>query len=561
MNRREFLTGKLSYAGGRSRFERPMGLPGLEPYTGPWTYAEASHLLRRTMFGAKKADVEAVLAKTAAQAVDMLLAPPSAPNPPAPIKYNGDGSDWTQSASTDTNTDSSWFSFLQTWFYQQMLMQPISINEKMTLFWHNHFSCGYNAVKDSRYMAKQDAMLRTNALGNFKVLAKEITFDPAMLRYLNGNQNIKSAPNENYGRELQELFTIGKGPEISPGNYTNYSEADVKAAAHVLSGWTDVQNPTPGFSFNNSNHDSSNKQFSADYGNTVIQGRTGQFGAEQEIDDLLTMILGQNATAQYICRKIYRFFVSTYLDTEIETTIITPLADLLKSGSYEIKPVLDKLFKSAHFYDAVIQGDMMKNPIDLCMAMMRTFPIDSLDKNKVFYETFPPVENNVLHWVFRPFRRLVQAPMGWDLFNPPNVAGLPAYYQEPQFDELWVNSDTLQKRIKYIDDLLIQGLIYDEGYGYAIVNVIEYAKMTSNPTDASTIVKEWAKWNFAMTLTQAQLDAAKALFLGSVSDADWTTKWNAYIANPGADGPKKEIEPMLRALLRHLLGLGEYQQM
>jgi hypothetical protein len=129
------------------------------------------------------------------------------------------------------------------------------------------------------------------------------------------------------------------------------------------------------------------------------------------------------------------------------------------------------------------------------------------------------------------------------------------------FDELWINSDTLQKRVKYIDDLVIQGLVYDEGYGYAKVNVIEYAKMTSNPADAPTIVKEWAKWNFAMTLTQAQLDSAKMIFLESMTDSGWTSIWNAYLANPGEDGPKKDIEPMLRGLLRHLLGLAEYQQM
>src|SRR5688500_1950241 len=131
MNRRAFLTNPLSSNprsnNGFSRPVKPLALTGLEPYTGPWTYAEASHLLRRTMFGAKRADVEAVLTKTKDQAVDMLLAPPPASNPPTPINYVGDGTDWTKAAA---GSEGSRLPFLQTWWFQQMIMQPISISEK-----------------------------------------------------------------------------------------------------------------------------------------------------------------------------------------------------------------------------------------------------------------------------------------------------------------------------------------------------------------------------------------------------------------------------------------------
>ena len=118
-----------------------------------------------------------------------------------------------------------------------MLNEQASLREKMVLFWHNHFVTALGTIGDPRYGFRYNALLRKYALGNFKELALAITIDGAMLKYLNGNRNSKAAPDENYARELQELFTIGKGPEIGPGDYTNYTEDDVKAAAKVLTGW------------------------------------------------------------------------------------------------------------------------------------------------------------------------------------------------------------------------------------------------------------------------------------------------------------------------------------
>ena len=122
-----------------------------------------------------------------------------------------------------------------------MLNQPIRIHDKLMLFWQNHFATGSGSVKDARLMHKQYELLFNNVLGNFKSMVESIVLDPAMLRYLNGNTNSKDRPNENFARELQELFTIGKGPEIAPGNYTNYTEQDIKEAARILTGWSDNQ--------------------------------------------------------------------------------------------------------------------------------------------------------------------------------------------------------------------------------------------------------------------------------------------------------------------------------
>lgn len=563
MNRRAFLTRPLSNqpssGNGYSR-PRTLATTGLEPYTGPWTYPDAAHLLRRTMFGSKRAEVEAILAKTKDQAVDMLLAPPPANKPVAPINYIGAsaGTEWGTSA-YDATADQGRFTYLQTWYFQQMINQPISISEKMTLFWHNHFSCGYNAVKDARYMYKQNAMLRQNALGNFKDLAVEIALDPAMLVYLNGNVNTKIGPNENLGRELQELFTIGKGPEIAPGNYTNYTEADIKAAARVLTGWADDKTGIT-YTFAASNHDTSDKQFSAAYQNTIIRGKTGSLGGIQELGDLITMIFTQQATAQYICSKIYRWFVSTQITPEIEQLIINPLADILKAGNYEIKPVMDKLLKSAHFFDAANRGGLIKNPMDFGVGLLRSYPVDSFDRTKVYDEPFLPSPNNGIQWALRPFRRTI-ATMQYDLFNPPNVAGYAAYYQTPQFDELWINADTLQKRIKLIDDLTVVYMVYDEAYGYALINVIELAKQTSDASLVTKLIDEWMMMLFPFAMTTEQKQTAHGVFLGSLTDNDWKTMWNNYKQDSTNVTKIAAVEAKLRPLLRHLMGLAEYQLM
>ena len=221
---------------------------------------------------------------------------------------------------------------------------------------------------NTRYL--EIAMLRASALGNFKALVKEVTLAPAMLRYLNGNTNTKANPNENYGRELQELFTIGKGPEIAAGNYTNYTEDDVKAAARVLTGWRDLRD-TRTAEFRATPHDTANKIFSSAYGGATITGRTGADGAK-ELDDLLDLIFAQAETARYICRKLYRHFVYYVIDDATEKNVIAPMADLLRKGGWEIKPVVALLLKSAHFYDAANIGCYIKTPLDVVVGTFRT---------------------------------------------------------------------------------------------------------------------------------------------------------------------------------------------
>ncbi|MBX7154121.1 MAG: DUF1800 domain-containing protein [Bacteriodetes bacterium] len=551
MNRRSFLLAKKS-----DTPHRRVTSAGLEPYAGAWGRAEAAHLARRAMFGATKSDITTLAGKTMVQAVDSLLT--AAAKPADPIAYIkssavAQGDSWV-SAAYDANVEGQRLAMLQAWWIGEMLFQTVekkpSITEKMILFWHNHFATQANSVKDARYMFTQLDLFREYALGNFKDLVRQVTLDPAMLRFLNGATNTKSHPNENYGRELQELFTIGKGAEVATGDYTNYTEADIKQAARVLTGWSDVQ-ANISAKFTSGNHDGGDKTFSARYGNTVIKGGTTEAAARRELDELMNMIFSQDATTKYLVRKIYRWFVDYIIDDETEKNVITPLAQIFKSNNFEIKPVLDTLLKSAHFYDATKRGCMIKNPADFMLGTFRVFITPMLFPGETEYQ------GRYFGW--RTVRRTM-ATLQMDLLNPPNVAGWNAYWQTPAFHELWINSDTLQKRVLFTNQLAMDGgYQLDENYGKTYIDVIELAKQTSNPGDINVIINEWCELAYPLPMPDEAKAQFKQVVLNGLPDYEWTAEWNDYMADSTNETKEKAVTDKLRALAKYMLAMAEYQ--
>jgi len=434
-----------------------------------------------------------------------------------------------------------------------MLKQGVSLREKMTLFWHNHFVSEYDVVSDSRLMYKQNVLLRENAFGNFKQLVKLITLDPAMLRYLNGNTNTKGKPNENYARELQELFTIGKGPEIAPGNYTNYTEADVITAAKVLTGWRDDRTNLS-TTFSASNHDTGDKTFSAAYQSRTIKGGTGTAAeilahAQRELDELLDMIFVQLATAEYIVRKLYRWFVYYIIDDAAEQNVIQPLAGLLRNSNYEIKPVLATLFKSAHFFDAINRGCVIKNPLDHVLGVTRTLSV--------------PFTGNLLQdYRIWDTLRATAGTQQMDLLLPPNVAGWPAYWQQPVYYEIWLNSDTIPKRFT-LTDTLINGVNLTVGTNPTVrfmfkVDPIVLTQQLSDPSDPNIVVAEYGQFLFPEGVTDAQKAELKKFLAVENQDYDWTNEWNAFTTNPTSQN-RLVVENKLKSLLKYMLTMAEFQ--
>ncbi|BAV06376.1 Uncharacterized conserved protein, DUF1800 family [Filimonas lacunae] len=525
---------------------------GLKPFKGKWTEAEARHLLKRTQFGAKPADVKDFARLSVAQCVSILINT-AEPAPLPPVNDYNDinftdpdvpaGETWVNVVKSVGTQNFKRQNSLKIWWTGQMLFQSRTIREKMVVFLHNHFVTETRIV--GSYMAYQyNALLRDHALGNFKTLVKQISINAAMLRYLNGAQNTKKAPDENYARELQELFTVGKGPG------SHYTEADVKAAAKVLTGYT-INNTTGTYQFVPDKHDEGDKSFSAFYNNHVIHGRKGKEG-EQELDELLDMIFAKEEVSCFICRKLYRFFVYHHIDEHTEKNIIVPLAQTFRKSNYEIKPVLQQLLQSTHFYDMANRGGIIKSPLDFAAGMYREFDIqlskdiDIVSKSRIVQRIYQ-------------FAATTQQNIG----DPPNVAGWPSWYQEPLYDKLWINSDTYPKRSRFAISVIQQGINFQENC-IARVDIIEFAKKTSDPSQPDVLINDSIQLLYPCNLSETERTQIKNSILltnmqGNMGDHYWTQAWLQMLQKPDDKTIRNNVLNRLNNLYKYLVSLPQYQ--
>jgi len=553
MDRRSFLSTKSTKKQNASKMVvMPPPTSGLTPFTGSFKEQELTHLLKRTMFGVSKADINYFKNKTLNQAVDELLNP-TAPMPTPPLKDYAVGSalvpdnniligtTWINDFNNDGTISSLRRSSFKKWWMGLMINQDRSIREKMTFFWHNHFAIENNDVGNSQFVYKHHNLLRSSALGNFKTLTKAVTLDPAMLIYLNGQLNTSTAPDENYGREIQELFCCGKGPG------SQYTEADVKAASRVLTGWRNNTSTNSSY-FTESRHDITNKTFSSFYNNTVVQGRTGATGGDLEIDAMLNMIFATQEVAKYLCRRLYRWFVYYDIDASVETNVITPLANLLRTNNYEIKPVLNALLKSEHFFDSLTKGCQIKSPVDLVVGLCREFNV--VFQPSTDYATNYGFYNYLVSWTNN---------MQQSIGDPPDVSGWKAYYQEPQFYQIWINSDTLPKRNQFTDIMVVNGYTFNGKK--IVIDWTEYAKTLPNPRDPNILINDLITAIYRVDLSTASKTQLKRdiLLSGQTTDYYWTEAWDLFISTPTNTTNTTSVRNKLRDLIKYLMNLAEYQ--
>lgn len=526
---------------------------GLAAYSGSWTENEVIHLLKRTLFGASRADIDYFKTRSFQQSITEILNPVATlPDPPVK-EYNTptnattpdtlipQGSTWILDPNNDGTVNSLRRASFKKWWMGVMINQDRSIREKMTLFWHNHFSTETAIVGNAQFVYKHHLLLRTYALGNFKSLTRAITIDPAMLVYLNGERNTKSAPDENYGRELQELFCCGKGPD------SQYTESDVRAAAQVLTGWRNDAQAISAY-FDSKRHDTGNKTFSAFYNNTVIQGKSGATAGDEELDALLDMIFATQEVAKYICRRIYRWFVYYDIDATVEASIITPLAAIFRANNYEIKPVLDVLLRSEHFFDVLAKGCQIKSPVDLVVGTCRELNV-----------AFQPAADYLTNYGFYNYLVTWTGNMQQSIGDPPDVSGWKAYYQVPQFYEVWINSDTLPKRNQFTDTLVQNGYTFN---GKRLqIDAAAFAQTLSNPGNPNQLIDDMLKIVFRIEISASSKTQLKTDILlgGQSSDYYWTDAWNLFISTPGNTANTTTVKTRLRDLLKYFMDLSEYQ--
>jgi uncharacterized protein (DUF1800 family) len=548
MDRLDFLTARRNKTSPAAQPFRTNS--GLNPYSGTWTRNEVQHLLKRTMFGSAKADIDYFVTRTMSQSVDELINPTAPlPSPPPLNDYTPEiadpntpaGATWVNDPTGDGTLNSRRRASFKRWWTGVMINQDRSIREKLSLFWADHFGNETATVGFSHYVYNHYALLRQNCLGNFKQLIKDVTIDAGMLRYLNGYLNTNTAPDENYARELQELFTLGKGPTVQ------YTEDDVKRAAKVLTGWR-INNTTFTVFWDATKHDTTNKQFSAYYNNTLITGRTGANGA-LETDDLIAMIFAKDEVSKYICRCLYRWFVYYKIDASVETNVIEPLAAIFRSNNYNIKPVLSTLFKSEHFFDVLNQGALIKSPVDQVVSCLREFGVVFPNVATEYADAYG-MWNYIRNWF---------ANMGQDVGDPPDVSGWAAYYQEPQFHELWINSDTLPKRNQFTDIMITNG--YTRNGKKIVINAVAFTQSLSNPGDPNVLIDDALAIIFRVPLSAAAKQQIKEqiLLTNQTQDYYWTNAWTAYTVNPNDQASYNIVNGRLKSLYQYLMNMSEYQ--
>ena len=542
----------------------------LTPYTGPFGKPELIHLLRRTLFGVSPSDLKYFQGKSLGQVVDILLdIPLTSPEPPIRAYQGkalttfdstvGFGATWvnTKPIATEQDPNGARRGSYKQWWTQLMTLQERNIREKMMLFWHNHLVTDTNDTVSIAILAyRYNTLLRSSGVANFRKLMYDITIDSAMLRYLNGEKSTASAPDENYGRELQELFCVGKGKD------SKYTEDDVKAAAKVLTGWTVnyADNYQPVFRVNR--HDTKDKQFSAFYANKIIKGSTAATAGTDEINALLDMIFATNETAKFLARKLFSFFVYYDINSDTESNLITPLADLFRASGYEIKPTLKALFTSDWFFKPEYRGAMIKSPVDYTIGMARqmeiAWPTDPLAFEARYY--FASLLYNAMF------------AQGQEVGDPPNVAGWPAYYQQPSFHELWVDTASYPPRLALVDTLVNKG--YSTGNNNSTqwvnpqskskifkVDPIAFTAKLSNPLDPNALINELVQLFYGPDVSTSVKNSLKTTYLlkGQVTDSYWSNAYSSYIANPnnpGDDG--KQVPKQLTDLFAYMFSAAEY---
>ncbi len=553
MDRRQFLSLKKNKS--TEELDAPKvtrrTTTGLNKYSGTWTKSEAAHLLRRTLFGPKVSEINTFANKTLSQAVDALLdtsqysfSPPvnnyQNQTPDSAVAY---GSSWVN-APLNVSLEGSRKVSLKSWLWSLPARQKTGIMEKMIVFWHNHMPVQLADVPVSSLGYYYVKVLNDYALGNFKTLVKQMTVDPAMLYYLNGRLNTKNAPDENYARELQELFTLGKGPN------SKYTEDDVKAAAKVLTGFNINFTTTP-FStgFTAFNHDSSNKTFSSFYGNKTISGKTGVTAGTLELDDLLNMIFSVDEVSKHICRKLYRYFVYYEIDANAEANVIEPLAKIFRDNNYEIKPVLKALFESEHFYDSWNRACVIKDPLTHQAGLVRQWEME--------FPTATDYEANYqIYAVGSYYGQLTQMNLG----DPPSVSGWEAWYQMPLYHRIWINSDSLPKRNQFQDYLMWIG--HKVKSFTFIIDPWIVTKQFSDPKKADTLIADACEFLLPMQLSSSQISNLRDILLpGGIPDYNWSDEYRAATdpADPDHTASLASATSKLRSLYKSIMNLSEYQ--
>lgn len=403
----------------------------LEPHTEPLTKADVYHLLKRCCFTIDVNFAQTLIGKSASEAVDLLLsnaATLSLPAIPFDINYRFPNPGLLAGAANGEQRYKNLTRIFEEnqklilWWLDLMNSDTRSLSEKMTFFWHGHFTTQYDGGEPipAQWMYRQNKLYRDLFLGKFRDFLIQVTIDGAMLLYLNGSQNVFYAPNENYARELMELFSIG----IGDGHYT---EDDIRQAAKVLTGWEanhfleSEKVYVPKLHTDRFAHETKTvfgESFVVDY--NVTRENVLTFSIEKLVDLILTK--KAEYVGVFMARKFYRYFVYSKPITD-DNAIINEMASLFVNSDYDVQKVIRTLLTSKHFFDPEIRGINIKSPLENMISFTRHFPVANED---------------LAEWI----KDFGQQPL-----NPPNVSGWKGYRS-------WITTKTLPGFIRIFNGIV-----------------------------------------------------------------------------------------------------------
>ena len=475
-----------------------------------WDSSSVAHLLKRTTTGASIDEINYFLNQGLEESINQLLTDKELPIPPG-TWVDEDLPNWNALSSEQRQEIIQIYHYrmktFQKWWAQRMIDDSLNITEMMTLFWHNYFASAYSKVFYPQAMFQQNNIFRTYCMGNFKDLIRQVTFGPAMMIWLDISNSKKEAPNENFARELMELFTLG---------VDNYSQDDVIAASRAFTGYI-------------TNGLDTNYDFEAmegwgpwwtnwhDFDDKTFMGQTGPWTG----DDIISIILDQDNCAIHICKKMYQWF----LYNEPDVLFIDEMANVLRNNNYELKPALEYLFSSEHFYDTNFKGANIQNPVQLYLS--------SLKKLKMHDQ---PFDIN--------FFCEIQNHLGMVLFEPPDVNGWIGY-------RTWINSNTLPLRKAMLCALIGHESPFGSFGNY--INIPLIANSLVNQNDNSyhieQIINNLSLIFFGIPIGQTLRDQLLNIALDGAEPYDWDINLPAYNAQWSR----------MKNLLQHMIKLPEFQ--
>ena len=464
----------------------------------PWTSQKIKHLYRRLAYGVNLAGIDAALPVNPATIVDTIVdtAASLEPTPPPPWGYFG------ISDFTDFDTENP--TYIDQW-YLQTANDTIAgaLRARLTMFWMNHFVTQLDSYNYAPYMFQYYNLMQTHAIGNFKEFVRAVGVNSTMLIYLNGFENTSNNPNENYARKLFELFTLGEN--------NNYTQQDILQAARALTGYNHWEEPGAQIYFDQSTWDANPK---------TVFGSQEFYTYDELIDTLFD--LRETEIAQFICTKLYKFFVSQQYDALTLQDIINPLAQTLIDANFELAPMLKQLFKSQHFFDQRALGIIVKSPYDIVF--------NYINEGNFFYNE--PVLNGLVYYT---------GVIGQQIYSPPDVSGW-------QRDQTWINTATLSARWQIME--LFNNYLFDLELQAQFVDLAR--ELSSDSDDPFVITKAVVDFfNSKELFTESDYQVATSVL-------KWEVPQNYY--DDGIWNLDYEYAPFqVYLLLNHLTKLPEFQ--